>query len=148
MRERQTLGEDIHIEKPFECLRCNHVLDMAAQADDDGSHPGPGSAMLCFECGYVMVLDKDSEPRAPSRRELSEMQSESTIVIALMSICKVQKEQIDQLKRESEANAKRAKTVSGGSPPGDQADGSAKSLPLGVSGTDGVWQDAGGGDDR
>jgi hypothetical protein len=148
MTGKLRLGEDIHVEKPLECLRCNMLLDMAAMVDDDGSRPEPGACMLCFECGYVMVLDSDSEPRAPSRREMSAIQNEGVVVIALMSLCKVQKEQIDQLKREREAYAKRAETVPGGSPPGDQGHGGAEGLPLGVSGTDGVWKDPGGGHDR
>jgi hypothetical protein len=142
------LGESFRVEKPLECFRCNEVLNMAAMVGDDGSRPEPGSVMLCFSCGYVMLLDKDSEPRAPSRREMRELQNEATVIIALMSLCQSQRDLIDQLKRERDAYAKRAETVPGGSPPGDQADRGAEGLPLGVSGTDGVWKDTGGGHDR
>jgi hypothetical protein len=112
------LGESVCVEKPLECLRCNDVLDMAAAVDDDGSRPEPGAIMLCFSCGNVMVLDDDSEPRAPSRRELREIQNEAKVIIALMSFCHSQKQLIDELKREREAYAERAETVPGGSPPG------------------------------
>ena len=142
------LGESFRVEKPLECFRCNEVLNMAAMVEDDGSRPEPGSVMLCFNCGYVMLLDKDSEPRAPSQREMRELQNDATVIIALISLCQSQRALIDQLKRERDEYAERAKTVPGGSPPGDQGHRGAEGLPLGVSGTDGVWQDPGGGNDR
>jgi hypothetical protein len=140
------LGESFHVDKPLECFRCNEVLNMAAMVCDDGSRPEPGSVMLCFNCGYVMLLDKDSEPRAPSQREMRELQKDATVIIALMSLCQSQRELIDKLKRES--YAERVKTVPGGSPPGDQTDRSAEGEPFGMSSADGVGQDTGSSDDR
>jgi hypothetical protein len=148
MAEKLVLGESLHIEKPLECLHCNEVLNMAAMVGDDGSYPEPGAVMLCFNCGCVMLLDDDSEPRAPSRREMREIQNEATVIMALVNFCQFQKHQIDELKRERDAYAERASTVPGGSPPGDQTDSGAEGLPLGVSGADGVWKDPGGGNDR
>jgi hypothetical protein len=144
---KHQLGQEICIEKPLECLRCNTVLHMAAAIDDDGS-PEPGAVMLCFHCGCVMVLDNDNEPRAPSRHEMREIQNEGLVVKALASLCQSQKQLIDELKRERDAYAERAETVPGGSPPGDQGHGGTESLPLGVSGADRFGQDTGGGDDR
>lgn len=149
-----TLGDSFWLDKPLECLRCNHKLDMAAQADDDGkgTRPKPeadgqASVLLCFNCGYLMIIDKDGELRAPSRREIAEIQKEGTVVTALASLCGFMRHRIDELKEEI-ARAKGATTVSGGCPDSDQGHGGAGSDAPRDAGADGLGQDAGSVDDR
>ena len=149
-----TLGESFELDKPLECLRCNHKLDMAAQADDDGKDTRPkpegdgqASVLLCFNCGYLMIVDKDGDLRAPYRREIVEIQQEGTVVRALASLCSFMRHEIDKLKKERDEYVKGTQAVPGGCSDGNPAErGPGREAPR-VSGADRQRENLGGGND-
>lgn len=67
---------------PSPCTNCGKMLDAASSPfNDDTPEPG-SSAMVCLECGHVMILAEDGKLRDPTDKEIIELAGDRDLVAA------------------------------------------------------------------